>query len=629
MTDSATIRDIVAPLRAASSTRLLVVIATTLTDLGERVFGVPVVHLGGLPADDVKYLLEVGGGAGDVEARARELVAAAHGAPGAVRAALAERTETAIRDDLRDAIAQAITGQEEEERSFAAITAGLLALRGDAATGPGSATGETPPYKGLVAYGAEDSAWFCGRDELTAQLLARITISRFLAVTGSSGGGKSSLVRAGLIAALRAGAIDGSASWPIMTFTPHGRPLAELAEQLVAHAGGDSPKVLADRLRARPTLLADIATRLTEGGAPGSRLVIVVDQFEEVFTHCDSDDERTAFFDALVHATRVPEGPATVVVVLRGDYYGHCSEHHELAQAVAASHLLIGPMSPSEVRLAVEEPAHRAGLVIEAELVDRAVDDASGEPGMLPLLSTAMLETWKRREGGRLTLDAYLASGGVRGAIARLAESVYEQLSPDERVALRGMLLRLAELGEDGDDVRRRAALDELVTTPAHQHVLDVLVNHRLVTVDAGRAEVAHEALLREWPRLRAWLEEDRAGRRLHRRLTTDARAWEEAGRADDQLYRGLRLDSALEWASGRATDLHPSEQAFLDASRAAQQRELSASRRSARRFRWVAIALGVVLIAALAALVFALVLRNREVEARALANQKRSECLR
>ena len=198
MTDSATIRDIVAPLRAASSTRLLAIIATTLTDLGERVFGVPVVHLGGLPADDVKYLLEVGGGAGDVEARARELVVAAHGAPGAVRAALAEGTETAIRDDLRDAIAQAITGQEEEERSFAAITAGLLALRGDATTGPGSATGETAPYKGLVAYGAEDSAWFCGRDELTAQLLARITISRFIAVTGSSGGGKSSLVRAGL-----------------------------------------------------------------------------------------------------------------------------------------------------------------------------------------------------------------------------------------------------------------------------------------------------------------------------------------------------------------------------------------------------------------------------------------------
>ena len=147
VTDSATIRDIVAPLRAASSTRLLMVIATTLTDLGERVFGVPVVHLGGLPADDVKYLLEVGGGAGDVEARARELVAAAHGAPGAVRAALAEGTETAIREDLRDAIAQAITGQEKEERSSAAITAGLLALRGDAATGPGSATGETPPSR--------------------------------------------------------------------------------------------------------------------------------------------------------------------------------------------------------------------------------------------------------------------------------------------------------------------------------------------------------------------------------------------------------------------------------------------------------------------------------------------------
>ena len=203
-----------------------------------------------------------------------------------------------------------------------------------------------------------------------------------------------------------------------------------------------------------------------EDRADGDRLIIVVDQFEEVFTHCRSDEERVAFFDALVHAARLPDGPATVVIVLRGDYYAHCSAHPELAQVVAANHVLIGPMSPSEFRLAVEEPARRAGLAIDAELVDHAVDDASGEPGMLPLLSTAMLETWKRRHDGRLTLDAYLATGGVRGAIARPAESVYERLSAEERIALRTMLLRLAELGEDGDDVHRRATLDELVMCP-------------------------------------------------------------------------------------------------------------------------------------------------------------------
>ena len=231
---------------------------------------------------------------------------------------------------------------------------------------------------------------------------------------------------------------------------------------------------------------------------------------------------------------------------------------------------------------------------------------------MLPLLSTAMLETWKRREGGRLTLDAYLASGGVRGAIARLAESVYEQLSPEERIALRGMLLRLAELGEDGDDVRRRATLDELVTSPMHQEVLDALVSHRLVTVDAGRAEVAHEALLREWPRLRTWLEEDRAGRRLHRQLTSDARAWEEAGRGRRPAVPrrparvGPRVDSG---ASRRA----PSVRAGVPRSGAARRGNGSSTAVAAlaRRFRWLAVALGVVLVAALAAGVVAQVQRN------------------
>jgi WD40 repeat protein/class 3 adenylate cyclase/tRNA A37 threonylcarbamoyladenosine biosynthesis protein TsaE len=622
VSDSGTIRDIVRLLRAVPSERVLVIVATRLDGLDEQILGAPVVPLAGLAADDVRYLLEVGGGRGDVDARARELVAVAHGTPGAVRAELAELNEATIRDDLRDAIDQATTIQEDEERSFAAITAGLLALRSDQGVGRGAAPGDTAPYKGLMAYGPDDSEWFCGRDELTAQLVAHLAISRFIAVTGSSGSGKSSLVRAGLIAALQAGAVDGSPSWPIMLFTPHGRPLAELADQLVAHAGGDSPSVLADRIKTRPTLLADIATRSMEDRPDGSRLIIVIDQFEEVFTHCRNDEERTAFFDALVHAARIPDGPATIVVVLRGDYYGHCAEHPELAQAVATSHVLIGPMSPSEIRLAIEEPARRAGLHVDPELADRAIDDASGEPGMLPLLSTAMLETWKRRQGGQLTLDAYLATGGVKGAIARLAESVYERLSVEQRGALRAMLLRLAELGEDGDDVRRRASLDELVTTPTHQQVLDALVSHRLVTVDAGRAEVAHEALLREWPRLRTWLEEDRAGRRLHRQLTIDARAWEDAGRADDVLYRGVRLDAALEWAEGRADDLHPSEQAFLEDSRSARARELSSSRRAARRFRWLAAALGVLLVAALAGGVLAQVQRHSEARARALANQ-------
>ena len=400
-----------------------------------------------------------------------------------------------------------------------------------------------------------------------------------------------------------------------------------MAQALVAYGQGDSAAVLADRLRAKPALLGDVAARLLEDRAAGSRLVLIVDQFEEVFTLCHRNDERIAFFDALVHAAQVPDGPISVAVAIRGDYYGHCSVHQELARLLAANHLLVGPMSPSEIRTAIEEPAHRAGLAIDHDLVDRVVDDASGAAGVLPLLSTAMLETWNRRRDGRLTLDAYLTTGGVHGAIARLAESVYEELSPDQRGAVRYMLLRLAELGEDGDDVRRRAPLDELVTSAAHQEVLDVLVSHRLVTVDGGRVEVAHEALLREWPRLRTWLEEDRAGRALHRRLTADARAWDEAGGPEDLLLRGMRLDSAVDWATGHEGELHPLEQAYLNASSAAWQRELASSRRAARRFRALAVGLAVLLVAAVAAGVLAQVQRNqartraRVAEAGRLAN--------
>ena len=437
---------------------------------------------------------------------------------------------------------------------------------------------------------------------MTAELVAQLAISRFVGVTGSSGSGKSSLVHAGLIPALRAGAIADSDSWPIVTLTPHAAPLLELARSLVERAEGASAEVLAQRLRARPVHLADLVARAVEDRPAGCRFVVVVDQFEEAFTLCRDDVERAAFFDTLVHAASVPDGPGSVVVVLRGDYYGHCSVHPELARSIAASHRLVGPMSPNEIRAAIEEPARRAGLTVESGLVDRAIDDTRGAASVLPLLSTALLETWRRRRDGHLTTDAYVASGGVNGAIARLAESVHDELTAPERDALRSILLRLAELGEDGDDVRRRARHDEVVLSPMHQSVLDVLVSHRLVTVDLDRVEVAHEALLREWPRLRTWLEEDRAGRRLHRGLTADAWAWDEAGRPDDLLYRGVRLESAMEWAGRHTDDLHPVEQAFLDAGSGAWRRQLTASRRTARRFRVLSAALALLLAVAVAA---------------------------
>ena len=584
---------------------LFVVVATELTGLGEGVAGFPVLHLTGFTRADVENLMDVHVEPLDAPVSVGALHMRSGGSPGALNAELDTLGRQTLRSRVRQAIDAAATGRDEHDRAIAAATSGLLALA--APSQAGGPAGEVAPYKGLVAYDADDGRWFCGRDRPKAELVASLSITRFLAVTGSSGSGKSSLVNAGLIADLQSDAIDGSASWPIIMLTPHAMPLAELATCLVTYSHGDSAAVLAGRLRSRPTLLADIATRMMDDHSPADRLLLVVDQFEEAFTQCRDDDERVAFFDALVHAAQVVDGPTTVVVVLRGDYYGHCAVHPELARLLAASHHLVGPMSASEIRAAIEEPAHRAGLSVDGDLIDRAVDESTGAPGVLPLLSTAMLETWNRREGNRLTVEAYIASGGVHGAIARLAESVYERLSADERAALRALLLRLAELGEDGDDVRRRATLDEVVMSPTHERVLDALVTHRLVTVDADRVEVAHEALLREWPRLRSWLEEDRAGRQLHRSLATDARAWDAASRPNDQLYRGVRLEAAVEWSAQHREELHPVEQAYLETGTAAWQLELANARRTARRLRVLAVSLAVLLALAVAAGVLAL----------------------
>ena len=211
------------------------------------------------------------------------------------------------------------------------------------------------------------------------------------------------------------------------------------------------------------------------------------------------------------------------MVAVRADFYARCAAYPALARLLAANHVLVGPMQRAELRRAIELPAQRAGLRIEPELVDRLLADVELEPGALPLLSTALLELWERRDGRRLSLAGYERSGGVRGAVARLAETAYARLDPAQQAIARRILLRLAGEDAGGGAVRRRVALDELEADhdEAVGDVLDVLAASRLVTVSAGTAEVAHEALLREWPRLRDWLEEDAEGRRLHHHLAT------------------------------------------------------------------------------------------------------------
>ena len=300
---------------------------------------------------------------------------------------------------------------------------------------------------------------------------------------------------------------------------------------------------------------------------------------------------------------------------MRADFYGHCAMHDRLARLVGANQVLVGPMRRDELRRAIEEPARRVGLQVEPSLTDALIADVLDQPGALPLLSAALLEQWREREGRVLRRAAYERTGGVRGAVGRLAEQTYAGLSEPERGAARAILLRLADAGEhEAAFVRRRMPLDELDRDEHTAAALAALVDSRLVTADGETLEVAHEALLREWPRLRGWLEEDAEGRRLHQHLMNAARDWQAAGRDSGELYRGARLASTLDWVAGHERDLNELERDFLAESRAEAEHEAEHQRRTNRRLRALLAGLAALLALAVAAGVVAL---NQRGEAR------------
>ena len=397
------------------------------------------------------------------------------------------------------------------------------------------------PFKGLASFDVEDAEVFFGREQLVSETIARLAGSSLLGLVGPSGCGKSSVLRAGLLASLARGALPGSERRPIVLVRPGSRPL-----------------------------------RALEQARAEERLILAVDQFEELFAPGVEESERAAFIDALVDRASDERRRTLVLVALRADFYGRCAAYPELAALLSANHVLVGPMRRDELRRAIELPARGAGMTVEPQLVDALLDDVAGEPGALPLLSACLLELWKNRHGHELRLDAYESTGGLHGAVARLAESAYERLDLEQRETARRILLRLTEEGEGPAPTRRRVTVTELEADRDERvaQVLSVLARDRLVTVGEGEVEVAHEALLREWPRLRRWLEEDAQGRRLHHHLRDAATAWDAGGRDAGELYRGARLASALEWWTDHEADVNARERAFLAASRAASERE-------------------------------------------------------
>jgi WD40 repeat protein/DNA-binding SARP family transcriptional activator len=403
------------------------------------------------------------------------------------------------------------------------------------------------PYKGLARFEAADAPYFFGRERLVAELVARLVGRELLAVVGPSGSGKSSVVRAGLLPALAAAVLPGSERWRPVVVTPTSRPAEELA--------------------------TSIAPR------DGEHVLVVVDQFEEAFTLL-SETGRAELVEVLL-AAAAPNAGSQVVLTLRADYFGRIAGYPALAALVTANTVLVGAMSAQDIRRAIERPARIVGLRLEPRLTDALLRDAGDVPGGLPLLSTALLALWERRTRRTLTLAAYQEGGGVQRAIGELAESAYARLTEDQRVIARRILLRLVSPGDEQRLAVRPLPIGQVVPAgdTSTRAVLDTLAARRLLTMSEQTVEVAHEALLREWPRLREWLEEDSAGRAIRRHLAPAADQWERSGRHPTELYRGPRLAAALGWLQEHPHEPTQIEQEFLGAGRAQHARE--------RRRRW------------------------------------------
>ncbi|WP_345567315.1 hypothetical protein [Nonomuraea rosea] len=454
---------------------------------------------------------------------------------------------------------------------------------------------QEPPYLGLAAFGREDADRFFGREELVGELAARLERRRLVAVFGASGAGKSSLLRAGLIPLLLGEAPDR----PVAVFTPGASPLEECAIHLSGVTGRAPAQLLADLSADVRGLHLAIRSALA-GQREDVELLLVVDQFEEVFTLCDDERERAAFIETLTTAATSPNGRCRVVLGVRADFYAHCTRYAELVDAFNEAQLTVGPMTAEQTRRAVVQPALQAGCSVEGRLVAALIAEVNGRVGVLPHLSHALLETWRRRRGNALTLAGFQAAGGLHGALAQSAETLYAELAPGRRRRAKSLLQRLTAVGEGTGDTKRRVARDELDTDDADTaFVLERLAEARLISLDRDTVELSHEALIGAWPRLRDWLAEDREGLVVHRRMTEAARTWELLGRDPGALYRGVRLAQAQDWIGRGRTVLSPLERAFVEAALAARAAEERADRRRTRHLQRLVGALTLLLVVA------------------------------
>ncbi len=461
------------------------------------------------------------------------------------------------------------------------------------------------PYVGLDAFQAKNKDQFYGRSQLIDDLLRHVMVNQLIAVIGPSGSGKSSVILAGLLPRLRDGDLPGSREWhyydPIV---PGSTPLARLARLLRPDEVNDEEWVAEQvkQLRQNHERLTELVNELNTGP-----VVIVIDQFEETFTLCQDETERSAFINNLLNLIRARGQRHLVIITMRSDYESYLEKVSLFKSMFEQGEVRVSAMHAGELREAIEKPAQNIGLKFEEGLVEQLIREILGEPAALPLLQFALLQLWDNRERNRITWESYRQLGGVMQALAKTADTLFESLLPEEQVTARRILLQIVRPSEGLEVTRNRVPRKTLYVggeaSDRIDRVLDKLVQSRLVhltkgeTADDDQVEVAHEALVRNWPRLVEWLEDERVVLRRRQRLTTQAEQWDARGRsADDSvLLRGWLLDEAKNY-----TDLSRLEAKFVEASETAvrkaaeqeedrRQRELSQAQELARRAELIA----------------------------------------
>ncbi len=469
----------------------------------------------------------------------------------------------------------------DDEIAFRRLRCGILGLKLDPVYGSAIREGECP-YRGLKPFHEEHAPLFFGREARVEWLVERLKKglgtndeTRFLAIIGASGSGKSSLARAGLIPAIRRGEVNGFAE-PVVVCRPGHDPLENLAVALKAEpslrGAIDDVGDFIDRLAAKSNRLHLMTKEALHGQDENRRAVILVDQFEEVFTLCNDEQRRRAFIDNLLYATNVTGGKTLVILTMRADFYGKCATYERLATMVSDSQELVPPMAADELRRAIESPAQRSGCELEPGLTELLLQDMRHQSGALPLLQHALLQLWERRSGRRLTIKDYQEIGELEGALEQHANSVFESMDAAKQEACRRILLRLTQPGEGGEDTKRRVPITQLGENEIVRSVTSLLAETRLITTETeggheeSYVEVSHEALIRGWNRLGQWIEEDRDSLRVQHRLSQATQEWLEKDEDESFLYSGARLAQAEEWAKLHPSDVTTSEDRFLQA---------------------------------------------------------------